>query len=103
MYNKLDWLTVNQLIAYHTMISVFKFRSCREPEYLAEKLKNDNRNGRNIVPNIDLTLALKNFSFRGAIQWNTLPTSIKKYYQYWGFQEKLKNMDFREHSKIPRH
>ena len=90
MYDKLDWLTVNQLIAYHTVISVFKVRSCGEPEYLAEKLQHDNRNGRIIVPNIDLTLALKSFSFRGAIQWNTLPSSIRSITNIGAFKRTLR-------------
>ena len=39
MFDQLDWLTVNQLIAYHT---VFKLRSSREPEYLSDEMCNDN-------------------------------------------------------------
>ena len=60
MFDRLDWLTVNQLIAYHTF---FKIRSCGEPEYLSEILRQDNRNGSIIIPNSDLTLAKKSFSF----------------------------------------
>ena len=32
MFDKLGWLTVKQLIFYHTVIAVFKIRSSREPE-----------------------------------------------------------------------
>ena len=46
MYEKLGWLSVNQLIAYHTLIQVYKIRTSSEPEYLSEVLKNDNRNGK---------------------------------------------------------
>ena len=35
MFSKLGWLTVNQLIHYHSVISIFKIRSSMEPEYLA--------------------------------------------------------------------
>ena len=33
MFNKLGWLTVSQLIFYHSVISVHKIRNSREPEY----------------------------------------------------------------------
>ena len=77
MFDKLDWLSVNQLVAYHTLIQVYKIRSCREPEYLSEILRNDNRNGNIIIPNSDLSLAKKSFSFRGAQLWNSLPVQIR--------------------------
>ena len=43
MFNKLKWLTVYQLISYHTLLAVYKIRQSGEPEYLAEFLKRDNR------------------------------------------------------------
>ena len=77
LFDKLNWLTVNQLITYHTVITVFKIRSSSEPEYLANYLKADNRNGRIIVPNTDLTLAMKSFTCRGACQWNNLLRTLR--------------------------
>ena len=77
MYEKLDWLTVNQLISYHTLIQVYKIRTSGEPEYLSDELRNDNRSGHIIIPNSDLTLAMKSFTFRGANLWNTLPAHIR--------------------------
>ena len=50
-------LSVNQLISYHTLLSVFKIRSSKEPEYLAQFLDNDNRNDKIIVTNTELSLA----------------------------------------------
>ena len=41
MYSRLKWLTVNQLIAYHTLLTVFKIRQSGEPEYLATFLQED--------------------------------------------------------------
>ena len=41
LYDKLEWLTVNQLIVYHTLITIFKIRQNKEPEFLAEKLTID--------------------------------------------------------------
>ena len=76
MYDRLDWLSVNQLIAYHTLLQIFKIRMTKEPEYLAEILGRDNRNGNIIVTNTDLTLAKNSFTFRGSQLWNSLPGQV---------------------------
>ena len=77
MYDKLDWLTINQLIDYHTLLSIFRIRSCKEPEYLAAIFSNENANGRVILPKPNLELAEKSFCIRGAKLWNSLPRSLK--------------------------
>ena len=74
----MKWLTVNQLVSYHTLITVFKIRRNREPEYLAELLNNDNRLGRIIIPNTDLGLARKSFVWRGSSAWNSLPQELRE-------------------------
>ena len=78
LFAKLGWLSVNQLISYHTLLSVFKIRSTKEPEYLAQFLTNDNRNDRIVVPNQDLTLTMNSFAFCGSAQWNQLPLHLRK-------------------------
>ena len=77
MYDKLDWLSVNQLLAYHTLIQIFKIRTSGEPEYLKRILSNDNRNGHILIPNSELTLARKSFCFRGAELWNRVPALVR--------------------------
>ena len=54
MYSRLKWLTVKQLIAYHTLLTVFKIRQTGEPEYFASFLQEDSRTGRIILPNTQL-------------------------------------------------
>ena len=78
MYKKLNWLTVNQLIVYHTLLTVFKIRQCGEPEYLAKFLQDDNRTERIIIPNTTLSLSLNSFVWRGAKQWNMLSLELRK-------------------------
>ena len=39
MYDRLGWMTVNQLVSYHSLLTVVKIRTSGEPEYLAKKLK----------------------------------------------------------------
>ena len=87
MFDKLDWLSVNQLAAYHTLIQVYKIRANGEPEYLHEFLRNDNRNGNIIIPNTELSLAKKSFTFRGAALWNSLPIQIRKCLKIGSFKK----------------
>ena len=77
MFSELGWMTVNQLVAYHTLVTVFKIRKCGEPEYLASSLQNDGSTGKIIIPNPKLTLVKKSFSYRGATDWNMLPASVR--------------------------
>ena len=77
MYSKLQWLTVNQLVAYHTLLTVFKIRQTGEPEYLAGYLLDDNRAGRIIIPNTQLSLAKNSFVWRGSLSWNLLPLHLR--------------------------
>ena len=78
LFDKLKWLTVKQLIVYHTLLAVYKIRQSREPEYLANFLLNDNRLGSIIVPNTTLGLAKKSFVWRGSENWNSLPLDLRK-------------------------
>ena len=77
MFDKLGWLTVNQLAMYHTLLTVYKVRQASEPEYLSEVLNKDSRNGRIVIPNTRLTLAKKSFTFRGSSDWNALPLDVR--------------------------
>ena len=90
MFDRLEWLSVNQLVAYHTLISVFKIRSTGEPEVLALSLKNDNVNGHIHLPKRNLGLAEKSFTFRGAKLWNSLPSSMRQAYKIGSFKKELK-------------
>ena len=78
MYDRLGWLTVNQLIYYHSVIAIFKIRGSKEPEHLASFLTRDSRNSRIIIPNMNLRLALNSFTIRGANSWNRLPLNVTK-------------------------
>ena len=78
LYARLKWLTVNQLIAYHTLLTVFKIRQSGEPEYLASFLQDDSRAGRIILTNTKLTLFMKSFVWRGASTWNQLSLELRK-------------------------
>ena len=78
MFSRLKWLTVNKLIVYHTLLTVYKIRDSGEPEYLARFLNQDNRSGHIILPNTKLSLFMKSFVWRGAATWNQLSPELRK-------------------------
>ena len=60
------------------ILTVFKIRRNREPEYLAAFLLKDNVRGNIIVPNTMSSLLKKSFVHNGAELWNKLPYSMRK-------------------------
>ena len=64
MHDLLDWLSVNQMVRYHTLLAVYRIRMSQEPEYLAASLCNDNMLGKIIIQNSKLILAMKSFKIR---------------------------------------
>ena len=90
MFEKLDWLTVNQLVVYHSQILVYNVRKTKQPDYLADILNKDNRMGKIIVSNTDLSIVKKSFTFRAAEQWNSLPSDIRHALTTKNFKKRLK-------------
>ena len=90
MYDQLDWMTVNQMVRYHTVLAVFRIRISKEPEYLAASLCHDNIYGKIIVKNTRLTLAQNSFTIRGACNWNALPSSIRTTKKIGLFKKEVK-------------
>ena len=37
MFNQLGWLTVHQLVFYHSVLATFRIRGSKEPEYLVKR------------------------------------------------------------------
>ena len=98
MYDTLDWLTVNQLIVYHTLLAVYRVRLTGEPEYLAKSLCRDNIKGHIMIKPTRLSLLQKSFTFRGACAWNELPSSIRTLPRVAGFKKAIK-LWIRQHTK----
>ena len=77
LFDRLGWLTVNQLQVYHSLLLVNRIRKNKEPEYLYEKLSRENVRGKIIIPNTHLSLARKSFCWRAAEWWNKLPNDVR--------------------------
>ena len=90
MFEELQWLTVRQLIVYHTLLVVFKVRKFSQPEYLAHQLKNENYRGKIIVKNSRLSLYSQSFVPRGSKCWNMLPDYIRSLSKLSSFKKELR-------------
>ena len=64
MFDKLKWMTVSQLIAYHTIITVYRIRMSGTPENLPLLLSRDNHNGHITMKNPKLELYRDSFTYR---------------------------------------
>ena len=91
IFDKIGWLTVNQLTFYHSALSTNRIRNSKEPEYLSNIMSRDNRAQRIIIPNTDLTLAMNSYCYSGAAQWNRLPQHIRNTRKIGQFKSKLKS------------
>ena len=91
LFDKVEWLSISQLIVYYTLITVFKIRISNEPEYLASKLNNVSRSGRIILPKFDLVLCQNSFTYRGAVEWNKLPEVTRRCVKLSTFKNDIKN------------
>ena len=90
IFSQLGWMTVNQLIFYHSALSTYRIRETREPEYLSSLLSRDGRSGRIIVSNTRLTLAKNSYCYRGAAQWNSMPENIRSLKKICQFKVQLR-------------
>ena len=77
MYDLLDWMTVNQLEFYQSVLMVYKIIKFGEPEQLATKLTRFNIRGNTIIDNSNLTLYRKSFVIRASEYYNSLPHEVK--------------------------
>ena len=69
---------VNQLIIYHSLVTVYRIRQSRTPEYLATIFRKENLRGKVVLPKPNLELAEKSFSIRGARLWDLLPDQLRE-------------------------
>ena len=92
MYDRLSWLTVNQLIVYHTLISVHRIRQSGQPEYLAAIFRRTSRQvvGGIIVENNRRIVVRNSFTLRAAEQWNKLPMELRVEVKISQFKLKLR-------------
>ena len=102
LLNQIGWLSVRQLIAYHSLVLVRKILSEKCPLYIHEKISCDTltyntryiaqHNIRKLRSNMNATHALsqQSFRWRASNQWNELPIDIKTTKTLSNFKLKLR-------------
>ena len=91
LFDKVEWLSVNQMVVYYTLMTVFQIRRNGQPEYLSEILRQDTRGKRIFRSRAKLSLTLKSFTFRGAALWNELPLCMRTEECTVSFKKKLQD------------
>ena len=92
------WLSVNQLVVYHSLILVYQVKTSRKPFYFSNKLNTQfNRetrlaasDGIRIMERNRLSLTKSGFRVRASAQWNALPIDVRQSKNIFSFKRNLK-------------
>ena len=92
------WMSVRQLVLFHTMVLTFKIRKDKKPEYLHEKLScqfhyNTRLAAGNAIrrtEQIDSDVRWKSFVPRSTREWNLLPVKIQSMNNLKKFKKELR-------------
>ena len=91
-----NWLSVEQLVQYHTLVSLFNIIKTRRPKYLFDKLcQEHNYNTRAQIKYGELftaksVLASNSFCYRGALLYQRVPVEIRESGSVETFKRKVK-------------
>ena len=89
-----NWLSVQQLIFYHTAIQMWKIRKYELPVSLHDRFHlrstRSGSEGALTIPPSDTSLAKKSFSVRAAATWNQIPVTIRNTESFTNFKRNLK-------------
>ena len=109
LLQKANMMSVNQLSAYYTLVTVFNVRKSGKPQYLADRLgfngntENEaHRRGHNIT-NVDFRLARgrEGMLYRGTKLFNSLDPTLKLENSAQLFKKKLTEWVLRKIPPIP--
>ena len=101
LYDLLEWMTVKQLIFYHTTLAVYRIRESGEPSEIATLFKRENRNQNVIIPQSNMELYRKAFIYRAIQSWNSVPKEIRSLKTLISFKKNLKTWVMREVERFP--
>ena len=101
------WLSVRQLVAYHTLVFVYKSKMGLGSQYFKDKFSitfgHETRlatgGGIKLTKMSDSELGKESFSYRGIKLWNKLPSELRKVPTVIAFKRKLKKW-IRTHTPV---
>ena len=81
LLDQCNWLSINQLIFYHTAIQVWKVKASECPVYINSKYNPSSTRssiqGTLLVPVVEKSTSSKSFIVRSASKWNHLPQDMR--------------------------
>ena len=79
--NQGGFLSINQIVAHSTLVSIYKIKKTGEPKYLAKRLgfsaNSTLRNSLDIHLEFKLARGREGMLYRGSKLWHSLPNSLK--------------------------
>ena len=89
-----NWLSIKQLIFYHTVLQFWKVHRDKVPVYIHSRMEvaitRSAAEGTMRVPSVESSLAQKSFMVRSAVLWNSLPADIRSIQKLEDLKKKLK-------------
>ena len=89
-----NWLSIKQMILYHTAVQVWRVLDAKCPVFIESKLQltvtRSASQGNLRVPVVESSLARKSFLVRSATVWNRIPPDIRSSTSIQVFKRKLK-------------
>ena len=89
-----NWLSIRQLVFYHTALQVFKVKVTECPVYIHSKFTPSNTRsasqGTLLVPVVEKSTSSKSFIVRSASTWNHIPPEIRSLQNLNIFKSELK-------------
>ena len=89
-----NWLSIKQLIFYHSVLQVWKVKTAGVPVYIKSRMQlsvtRSAEEGTLRVPVVDSALSSKSFLVRSAVMWNSIPPSLRSIEKFETFKSKLK-------------
>ena len=111
LLEKTNELSVNQLGAFHTLLSVHKAVTMGKPEYLQKNLTLRTPVDGNVFPakqknkivmtKAGLTLTKGGFCHRGTFLWNLMPVKLRSIQEYKKFKPEMKTWVFKNIPQKP--
>ena len=89
-----NWLSIRQLIFYHSVLQVWKVTNAGLPVYIRSRMQlsitRSAEEGTLLVPRAESSMASKSFLVRSAVMWNSIPPSLRSVNNIQIFKGKLK-------------
>ena len=89
-----NWLSIKQLIFFHTALQVWRVKASKCPVYIESKLQlcktRSSAQGNLLVPVVERSSSSKSFMVRSAVTWNQIPAEIRSCKSLETFKRNLK-------------